>query len=235
MVAIKLFVTFLFIVSLLYKAYGDVKLSCEDCINMADSIANSLMDINTVQYVASAFDAQVCAGSSKWSKASCSLGFQALVSQLMPYLKSNFPKDTLCSNLDRCPSSGLVQKPQPTMAIYDLFFAAASNPKMTQGQEHGSDLTLTFSDSYPYCDYCQLVVGELRMLIMQDDAKALVVQYTDEICKLLPYDVDKCLDLVSMYMDEVFDLINQYMDPPTLCSVLEYCGSMRSAETVEFQ
>eukprot|EP01025_Chloroclados_australasicus_P048056 TRINITY_DN5432_c0_g1_i1.p1 TRINITY_DN5432_c0_g1~~TRINITY_DN5432_c0_g1_i1.p1 ORF type:complete len:250 (-),score=34.51 TRINITY_DN5432_c0_g1_i1:798-1547(-) len=217
---------------------------CEDCINRVDSMVNSLTEQSLVEKVAGVIEEKVCAASTVWVEENCQDQVKVFLPQFMSFLQVNFPKGLLCSKLDKCPLVGTPEEVHLTTAAIDLQLftfthtpsvsagpapapAPAPKPTPQPGPQPGPQPTPgPTPNSYQYCDYCQLVVGELRTLIEQDDAKKLVLQYVDEICNQLPYDKDQCLNLVEMYIDQVFQLLETYLDPFTLCSILEYCQSM---------
>eukprot|EP01025_Chloroclados_australasicus_P052929 TRINITY_DN6190_c0_g1_i1.p2 TRINITY_DN6190_c0_g1~~TRINITY_DN6190_c0_g1_i1.p2 ORF type:complete len:261 (+),score=28.20 TRINITY_DN6190_c0_g1_i1:108-785(+) len=212
-------------VSAVFAAVFAEKNVCQDCDKVVGAVTNVLSNSEVLDNIQDFIEEKYCNILEDGINEKCSTYAQMYLPQVFAQLTEKLSQSSTCnSNPIICPEH---LTPAAYRTVGTLFQAA----KQTLANAAFTPLSQEPSGPHPYCGYCELVVGELGVLIQEDDAKALVIQYVETICKDLPYDVDQCDDLANMYVDEVFQLLKSYMDPEELCGYLGYCVMAASATT----
>jgi len=113
------------------------------------------------------------------------------------------------------------------LAAVTTIMAAIPNMNRVSGLEPGpvkKSSSLKISDASSYCIFCEIVMGELDVLINEESSEEEVENALDDFCTLLPPDdQQKCQYFAHQYTPAIVRVLSQGIKPSMACKALKFC------------
>eukprot|EP01023_Acetabularia_acetabulum_P030038 TRINITY_DN282_c0_g1_i2.p2 TRINITY_DN282_c0_g1~~TRINITY_DN282_c0_g1_i2.p2 ORF type:complete len:234 (-),score=35.14 TRINITY_DN282_c0_g1_i2:1021-1722(-) len=181
------------------------KYVCQDCVKMMDTVMGYISDKPLPTQLVSPLEAEVCGRFGLSFMKDCNELVEGFVPSLMYYLNREIPQQQVCEVLSLCPQSS-------TLTITLEFMKWMIKEAYPEGVLPSAE-----------CQYCQLAEGEVSMLLQNEQAKNIVMQYLSEICDELPFNSVECHNLLTLYIDQVFHLVLGYLSNNDVCIDFDLC------------
>eukprot|EP01026_Neomeris_dumetosa_P076016 TRINITY_DN8114_c0_g1_i2.p1 TRINITY_DN8114_c0_g1~~TRINITY_DN8114_c0_g1_i2.p1 ORF type:complete len:246 (-),score=31.96 TRINITY_DN8114_c0_g1_i2:244-981(-) len=183
---------------------------CEDCQQLVQALIKFLTNSEVQEMITQQLDEKVCSKFGEDLQQTCSEYVQALIPSVFEYVEEEVSPEQVCTTATLCPGTPSADLVTNVMAFYIK-------------KAHANVDVSKLSDDNAYCEYCELVVGELHELIANEEIQQQIKQALGSLCTVLPFDAEECSEMVNMYADQVFSMLAGYLVPDMLCPQFGFC------------